>query len=171
MRQQSDQIVLEDETYDINYVINTDSSYTQNKNAVVCEFGGLLKDYDHKIAYYTLNTSNSYAYEFLKNLGFDHIVLSSELKEEQIIDLINAYKERNNEEIRPFVFTSGDRVLMYLKSDPFKDYIHDDKTYYLKENKNVYRIQRHGRITELIEENVSLNPENPSYSSFQVKLF
>jgi len=171
MRQQSDQIVLEDGTYDINYVINTDSSYTQNKNAVVCEFGGLLKDYDHKIAYYTLNTSNSYAYEFLKNLGFDHIILSSELKEEQIIDLINAYKERNNEEIRPFVFTSGDRVLMYLKSDPFKDYIHDDKTYYLKENKNVYRIQRHGRITELIEENVSLNPENPSYSSFQVKLF
>ena len=129
MRQQSDQIVLEDQTYDINYVINTDSSYTQNKNVVVCEFGGLLKDYDHKIAYYTLNTSNSYAYEFLKNLGFDHIILSSELKEEQIIDLINAYKERNNEEIRPFVFTSGDRVLMYLKSDPFKDYIHDDKTY------------------------------------------
>ena len=57
--------------YQINYVINPDSIYSVGDNAVICEAGGLLKDYRNKIAYYTLNCSNSYCYEFLKKIGIE----------------------------------------------------------------------------------------------------
>jgi putative protease len=147
----NDVMKINDEDYPINYVINKDSVYSQSENAVICEFGGLLKDYSKKIAYYTLNCCNSHTYEFFRKLGFSYVVLSSELHDNEIKDLISAYESRNKERIRPFVLTSGDRILMYLNADPFDSYTEKGKTYYLKDRDNRYDIRKHKGITELIQ--------------------
>ena len=98
-------------------VINLNSDYSSD---YICDIGGLFKG-DGKIAYYTLNICNSYAYELLKRLGFKSIVLSSELKPLQVNSLIEAYKKRIGD-IKPYVVI-GNRTLMYIKRNPFIKYL------------------------------------------------
>ena len=100
-------------------VINLNSDYSSD---YICDIGGLFKG-DAKIAYYTLNICNSYAYELLKRLGFKSIVLSSELKPLQVNSLIEAYKKRIGD-IKPYVVI-GNRTLMYIKRNPFIKYLRD----------------------------------------------
>ena len=170
MDQEDDVITLHDKRFLMDPVINKDSVYHTQDDAVICEFGGLFEPYREKIAYYTLNCFNSYTYEFLKGLGFDHIILSSEINEDQVKDLIEAYKERNGQEIRPFVLIHGDRVLMYIKTDPFEKYVSKNRHYYLKENRNTYDLRKHHGINELIEKDCDYNREDPLYSSLFVTL-
>ena len=134
--------------YEINYVINRNSLYHDTKKAVISEIGGLFKDYQHKIAYYTLNCTNSYSYEFLKRLGFENIILSSELNELEIQELINNYKNRNSAKIYPVIFKKGDRALMYIKTNPFDKY---SNAKYLTDKTNTYRIKYINNTLELIE--------------------
>ena len=170
MEQNDDNITLHEKSFLMDPVINRDSVYHKQENAVICEFGGLFEPYKEKIAYYTLNCFNSYTYEFLKGLGFDHIILSSEILEEQVKDLIAAYEERNGEKIRPYVLIHGDRVLMYIKTDPFEKYVSKDHSYYLQENKNIYDIRKHNGVNELIEKDCDYNREDSLYSSLFVHL-
>ena len=159
--QSDDYISDKDRKYKINYVINKDSQYCSEKDAVISEFGGLLKEYDHKIAYYTLNVCNSYAYEFLMRLGFEKIVLSSELHENEINDLIVSFKKRNNLDIYPYILKKGDRVLMYIKTNPFDRYISDDHLYHLNDGNNEYQIRKNKGLTEIFEYYSSdINTEN-----------
>lgn len=139
--------------YDINYVINRESNYSKSNNAVICEIGGLLKEYKKKIAYYTLNCSNSFCYEFFKKIGFNAIILSSELKENEIKDLISAYKSRNSISIYPYVLNRGNRVLMYIKTNPLKEYMNEDCVFEIKDQNNSYYVRRNRENTEIIEEN------------------
>ena len=141
--------------YPINYVINRDSKYLDTNKAVICEIGGLLKDYDEKIAYYTLNVSNSYAYEFLQKLGFRDIVISSELNIDGIKMLIDGYNKRNKKIIRPFALVKGSRALMYIKARPFDKYIIDKKQYYLDDGTNRFEIIDSNNVIELLEPNTS----------------
>jgi U32 family peptidase len=136
---------------ELNKVVNPNSIYTESDINVIYEFGGILKDYQNKIAYYSLNCSNSYAYEFFKKLGFKEIILSSELKDNDIEDLKDAYKQRNNIDIKPYVLESGNRVLMYIKSNPFDSYIDYKKKYYIKDYNFKYSIIRNKDITEIVE--------------------
>ena len=149
--QNDSKIMCGNDVYEVSDVINTKSVYPNGDHVVISEFGGLLKKYPHKMAYYTLNCCNSYCYEFLRKHGFEYIVLSSELHEDQIKDLIEAYEKRNGEMIRPIVFEKGDRVLMYLKSDPFEEYMKEGIRYYLKDWEHRYDIRKMGEITALIE--------------------
>lgn len=149
MIQKDDYVILNDKKYDINYVINKESKYSSGDYALICEFGGLLKEYKDKIAYYTLNTYNSYTYEFLNRLGFKHIVLSSELKDNEIDDLVEAYYKRNNIQIRPYQFVSGERILMYIKSNPFNKYLDLNKKYILDDGTNSYNISLKNNLTQL----------------------
>ena len=119
---------------------------------MISEFGGILQD-KNKVAFYTLNCSNSYAYEFLQKLGFNRIVLSTELDDIAIDNLIKEYELRNNILIRPYVLKEGRRVLMYIKSNPFDKYMNTDKTYYLDDGINRYQIRKKYSITELLEPN------------------
>ena len=98
-------------------IINLSSDYS---GEFICDIGGLFKG-NGKIAYYTLNICNSYAYELLKRLGFKSIVLSSELKPLQVDSLIEAYKNRIGD-IKPYVVI-GNRTLMYIKRNPFIKYL------------------------------------------------
>lgn len=159
--EKEDKIILDRKEYRINFVINKDSQYTDLDDAVICEFGGLLKQYKSKIAYYTLNVCNSYAYEFLKKLGFEHIVLSSELKDNEISDLIEAYKIRNKRIIKPYRLISGKRVLMYIKSKPFARYVKNGHNYNLDDGNNRYDLSFVDNITEISvkQEKISLNED------------
>ena len=142
--------IYKKEIYSNNYVINIDSIYTDNNNAIISELGGLLKPYNKKIAYYTLSCSNSYCYEFFKKLGFEAIILSSELKDIDIDNLKKAYKDRMKVDIKPYVLKKGNRVLMYIKSSPFDKYINNN-TYFIKDNNNKYLLKQHDGITEIVE--------------------
>ncbi len=146
-----DEAVLNDAVYPVSYVINTESIYPEGERALISDFGGLLKDYEVKIAYYTFNCANSYTYEFLKRCGFKQIILSTELHDNEIADLIKAYKERNNIVIRPYIFKNGNRVLMYIKTNPLDRYMDKQKHYYLSDGSNDYLIRHSHEITELIE--------------------
>ena len=168
--QEDDRLYLNEMTYHLDPVINRNSDYPVSENAVIAEFGGLFRPCSSKIAYYTLNCSNSYAYEFLHSLGFDHIVVSSELHEDQIDDLIRAYQERNGIKIYPIVFTKGDRILMHIVSDPFKEYMKVNKRYLLKESRNIYMIRKRSGVTELIEKDHTFMKEKDAFIPLHVKL-
>lgn len=144
-----DELIIDDN--DLNYVINKESKYIESDKGVICEFGGILKEYKNKIAYYTLNCCNSYTYEFLKKLGFNEIILSTEINDLDIDDLKLAYKQRNNIDIKPYVLDKGNRVLMYIEAKPFAKYINDDKKYYIRDFNNTYRIRFKDDISEIVE--------------------
>ncbi len=136
---------------ELSKVVNPNSIYTESDINIIYEFGGILKDYQNKIAYYSLNCSNSYAYEFFKKLGFKEIILSSELKDNDIEDLKDAYKQRNNIDIKPYILESGNRILMYIKANPFDSYMDNNKKYYIKDHNFKYSIIRNKDITEIVE--------------------
>ena len=117
----------------------------------------------NNIAYYTLNCSNSYAYEFLKKLGFSAIVVSTELKDEDIFDMINAYLKRNNVLIKPYKLIEGNRTLMYLKSNPFKKYTTTLDGYHLYDGYNNYGIIKNNDLIE-IKETIENIPKNMVFS-------
>ena len=142
--------------YDINFVINKDSIYSSSNHNLICEIGGLLIQ-GNKIAYYTLNCSNSYCYEFLKKLGFEAIILSSELNDNNIKDLVDSYLERNKTAIKPYIFKSGSRVLMYIKANPFDKYIKNDEILKLKDQNNEYFVRINRNIIEILENNDTLS--------------
>ena len=164
MYQIENRIIMEDKEYPINYVINNQSKYVEG---AISEFGGILKDYKEKIGYYTLNVCNSYTYEFLKKLGFERIILSSELKDNEIDDLVEAYRKRNNLVIKPYKFVSGNRVLMYIRSDPFGKYTNRDNNLYLSDGNNEYKVRFNGEITELSIDYETT--ENDNCSNFIIK--
>ncbi len=136
---------------ELSKVVNPNSVYTESDINIIYEFGGILKDYQNKIAYYSLNCSNSYTYEFFKKLGFKEIILSSELKDNDIEDLKDAYKQRNNIDIKPYILESGNRILMYIKANPFDSYMDNNKKYYIKDHNFKYSIIRNKDITEIVE--------------------
>ncbi len=130
-RNKNDFIKLEEPIIDLNDddihinedklpIINLNSDYSGD---YICDIGGLFKG-KGKTSYYTLNVSNSYAYELLKRLRFKAVVLSSELKPLQVSSLIEAYKKRIGD-IKPYVVI-GNRTLMYIKRNPFIKYINED---------------------------------------------
>lgn len=138
--------------YTVYPVINRFSIYPETDHAVISEWGGLFTDASHKIAYYTLNCSNSYTYEFLKKNGFESVVLSTELHDNEIKDLIESYERRTGSMIRPYTLVKGNRILMYIKTDPFGKYINKKAGYRLDDGINSYPIRYKNGITELLEE-------------------
>ena len=147
-----DALYSNNDKYDLNYVINPKSIYSNSDNVVISEVGGLLKPNKNKIAYYTLNCCNSYCYEFLKILGFNAIIVSTELNSNDISDLIAAYKQRLGRLILPYTLKQGNRVLMYIKANPFNKYLDNmyDNTY-LSDGHNKYLLNINDKVTEIIE--------------------
>ena len=142
--------IMYEKDYYINPVININSKYISN---FISEFGGILMEGD-KNAYYTLNISNSYAFEFLLKLGFKNIILSTELSEQMIIKLIDSFKTRVQTDIKPYILISGNRTLMYINRDPFKDYIDNYDNLLLSDGFNSYKIVKNkDNFIEIIEKN------------------
>ena len=154
--------------YEINYVINKNSNYSDCDNVIISEIGGLLKENKNRIAYYTLNCSNSYCYEFFKKLGYEAIILSSELKDNEIEDLVIEYQRRNNVLIKPYVLSQGNRVLMYIKANPFDKYVDLNKKNELEDFNFTYQIRKYDEHTEILENNVKLGNSNINKQMFTI---
>lgn len=161
--------LYKNQKHDINYTINKNSNYTSGNNALISEIGGLLKDYQSKIAYYTLNCCNSYCYEFFKRLGYDAVIVSSELNSIDIDDLKKAYLDRNNVEIKPYTLNSGNRVLMYIKANPFDKFIKNEGIYILKDQNNEYILRHNFGITEILEKDVKLDTNYNNKQLFTIR--
>lgn len=73
-----------------------------------------------------------------------------------VYDLIDAYKQRNNIVIRPYVLVKGKRVLMYIKRNPFIKYI-DNDNYLLSDGINDYGLSFKKDHIEIIEGKEYLN--------------
>lgn len=147
------------DTFPINYVINNESIYKESNGAVISEIGGLLINYEPKIAYYTLNCCNSYAYEFLKRIGFSKIILSSELNDTQIDNMIDSLYKRTGIIIKPYKFVKGDRALMYIKSNPLKKYTNSNELSLISDG-NKYLAKYVNNITEIYEKHCINNNEH-----------
>ena len=139
--------------YDKPFVINADD---KKNREIIGELGGIFDEVDNKTAYYTLNISNSYAYEFYKRLGFRRIILSTELSDRMIYDLIESYKKRNNILIKPYVLIRGKRTLMYIKRNPFEKYGINNK-YKLSDRTNIYDLYLYDDHLEIIEREAFVN--------------
>lgn len=154
-----------DNHYLMTPVINSESSYPNVNNIVISEIGGLLNEASHKLAYYTLNIYNSYSLEFIRKLGFEAVILSSELNEKLCNDLYEAYLKRTNDKFAPHIFTSGKRALMYLKKDPFYELGKEDIK--LKIADNQYVVSKKDNHVEIIEENFN-NFDSEIYHKYQI---
>ncbi|MBR4462437.1 MAG: U32 family peptidase [Erysipelotrichaceae bacterium] len=159
MYQKGEEVILDRTPYVLEPVVNPQSDYSNEDHQVISEIGGLLLPSQHKIAYYSLNCSNSFCYEFLKKLGFEQIILSTELNDEQIIKLIGQYEERNHTKIYPYVFKQGKLPLMHIHADPFKDRLQNNRNYHLSDGQNTYEIHYNQGILELKKE-VALSHES-----------
>ena len=104
-----------------------------------------------KIGYYSLNVTNSYAYEFLLRHGFRNVILSLELNEEMTDELVRSFEERNGISISPYIFFYGRRELMHILRDPFKDYVKNYDHALLSDGTNRYRIIKRDGFTDIIE--------------------
>ena len=142
----------------LNDVINPDSIYFDNYN-FVSEFGGLLLK-GKKDGFYTLNVTNSYAFEFLLRLGFNNIVLSSELKDDAVKKLVESFKKRNDVDVSPYVICEYNRTLMYLNRDPFSRYLKNNQNHaILNDGINKFDIKYVNGHVELVE----INDKNKPY--------
>lgn len=136
-------------TLNYNEVINTKSKYYKDNN-FVSDFGGILLN-GFKIGSYTLNVTNSYAYEFLLRQGFNNIVLSLELSKDFINKLIEGFEKRNGHLIQPYVFVYGKRELMHIARNPFRTYVKDINNSYLSDGTNKYRIIQRKECIDILE--------------------
>ena len=149
-----EQEILEEYVYSRNSwhfspVVNNESKYSDNYN-VVADLGGLFLN-GEKIGYYSLNVTNSYAYEFLLRHGFRNVILSLELNEEMTDELVRSFEERNGISISPYIFFYGRRELMHILRDPFKDYVKNYDHALLSDGTNRYRIIKRDGFTDIIE--------------------
>lgn len=140
---------LKENTLNYSEVINNDSKYYGDNN-FVSDFGGILLN-GYKIGSYTLNVTNSYAYEFLLRLGFNNVVLSLELNDEFINKLIEGFRNRTNKDCHPYIFTYGKRELMHIRRNPFKDYVKDLNKAYLWDGTNKYLIIQRKECVDILE--------------------
>ncbi|MGN1405593.1 MAG: DUF3656 domain-containing protein [Erysipelotrichaceae bacterium] len=152
-----------DNEWNFSPVVNNNCEYGADHN-VVADMGGLFLEGD-KIGYYSLNVTNSYAYEFLLRHGFRNVILSLELNGEMIDELVKAFKERNSIEIKPYIFYKGRRELMHILRDPFKDYVKNYDKVLLTDGVNKYRIIKRKGFVDIIEYDI-FNSDIDRYSKF-----
>lgn len=136
-------------------VINQKSNYPCNFTSC-SELGALNKP--AACAYYSLNVTNSYAVEFLLAKGINNIILSTELNDENINSLLNAFVKRQGFSPNLYRLVYGKRVLMYLQRSCLNPQLYPA----LKENHHyalVDQAQRYFAL-EKSEENVTLIKEH-----------
>lgn len=154
---------MKQDDYYFSEIVNLDNCYAEDNN-VVADLGGLFLK-GNKIGYYSLNVTNSYAYEFLLSHGFKNVILSLELSSEMIDYLVEGFTKRTGLAIKPFVMVFGKRDLMHILRDPFKDYLHDYDKALLSDGTNRYRLIKRKFCVDIIEYD-SYYQLNDKYSKF-----
>lgn len=119
-------------------------------NDFTYQFGDLL-DSDKNSIFYSMNCMNSSCYEFYKSLGYTKIILSSEIKNNEIEDLINEYTKNTGRKCYPYVYKDGSRVLMFLKGNIISIKKDPMGVYTLTDGANTYKYLKHNNIYEIRE--------------------
>ncbi len=130
---------------DINYIgpLVNEEGLLDKDVRVASQVGDILSS---KIAYYTLNITNTETIALFRSLGYSDMILSSELNTEQL----NSIKDHLDDYSGLYYLCYGKRDLMYLKSDPVYDF---KGNLALRDmNKRTFRLKKdkHG-ITHLLE--------------------
>lgn len=117
-----------------------------NEPLLVGEIGSLNFYKDNKmITDFSFNVVNSYTVAFLHSIGVDRVTLSYELKDDQIENLISAYKNRykKNPNLEHIIY--GKEEMMISKFNLLKMYQKTGNNYYLKD--------RYNKLYKIIEDN------------------
>lgn len=118
-------------------VIERHSDY--NEHLLVGELGSINK-YNDIDTDFSLNVVNSYSVALLNSLGVKRITLSYELTDEQIKELIEAYKKRYNKKPNLAVIVYAKEEMMISKFNLLKYYTLKDKAYLKDRFNNLYPI-------------------------------
>lgn len=132
---------------DENLIINPSDI---KNNDYTYQFGDLL-DSDKNSIFYSMNCMNSSCYEFYKRLGYTKVILSSEVKSNEIEDLINEYTKNTGRKCYPYVYKDGSRVLMFLKGNIISSKKDPMGVYTLTDGTNTYKYLKHNNIYEIRE--------------------
>jgi putative protease len=121
---------------------------TDYTECILSSAGNLYGKQNGTIAGMTMNAANSYAAAYLLSKGIASIILSSEMNEEEIRDMSNAFEKRYG--FRPYLYqlVYGKRTVMYIKDTFLKDL----NTRTLEDlHGNYYPLRQKGGITEILE--------------------
>lgn len=114
---QKDDVLYLETNKNVFDVVNENGYSSSNiQYSLINEIGSLNQSLTHCIAGMGFNITNSYACAFLYALeGIDGIILSSELNEDSMIDIINELKNQYNVSIPLYQLNYGRRTLMNIK--------------------------------------------------------
>lgn len=125
------------------------TTYPKQAPVMVSELGGvsLYKDY---VTDTSLNVVNSYALAFLYRHGANRVTLSYELEEEQIKEMLEAFKKRYGMDANVEVVIEGYPEILISKVDLKKKYHLPTSTFYLKDRKKkFYFVKRLNGLTHI----------------------
>lgn len=125
-------------TYDLETdIVNEKNEDGIYKNAILNEVGCLYGEHEDCIGGMSLNITNSYALAYLlSKSGIVSAILSSELNDNQILDLLESFMNRYG--FKPFVykFVYGKRNLMIIKEGFLEEKVNTMSNYH----GNIYKL-------------------------------
>ncbi len=117
-----------------------------HKDLLIGELGSInYYQKNNLITDFSFNVVNSYTVAFLHSLGIKKITLSYELTDNQIIDLITAYKNRYQKNPNLEIIIYGREEMMISKFNLLKMYHKKGDNFYLKD--------RYQKLYKIIEDN------------------
>lgn len=134
--------------------------HNQEVLSSISDFYGSLQ---HCIAGMTLNITNSYACAyFLKKDGIDGLILSSEINEEQIHFLKEAFERRYGVSLPAYQLVYGKRSLMYIK----QGFTKDKNLKKMKDfNGNLFEIRYNNDVVSILEPEAHQTSNKECYGS------
>ena len=101
---------------------------------------------------------------FFRRLGFEAVILSTELNDNELAALLKNYHDKYNDDYCPHILKRGKRTLMYLHMDPFKNWENHHLSLIFKKDK--FNISRKD-ITE-IRESKDYYRENKYFQDLEI---
>ena len=130
-------------------VISSYDNYFENKEYLIGELGGIYK-LKNAVSDYSLNVVNSYSVALLHSLGVKRVTLSVEILDNQIKDLIDAYKGRYNKLPNLELIVKTNIEIMVLKYKFSSNYQEMPK-YLVDRFKNKYKIIEKNNLTYIYD--------------------
>ncbi|MBQ8472100.1 MAG: U32 family peptidase [Bacilli bacterium] len=146
-------------------VISSYDDYPDNQEYLIGELGGFYK-LKNVISDYSLNVVNSYTVALLHSLGARRVTLSVELLDNQIKDLIDAYKDRYNKLPNLELIIKTNIELMVLKYKFSSNY--KEVKYLVDRFKNKYKIIEKNDLTYIYDYKVTKKEDYEKYFSMGI---
>ena len=152
-----DKISYDRKVLKLNNVIINHKDY--DNYLLVSELGGVNK-YNNFYTDYTLNVVNSYSVYFLHLMGAKCVTLSLEMNDDDILDLIEAYRNRYNSNPNLEIMVYGRELVMTIKYDLL---FGNDKGYLIDRFGNEFPIRKEDGLTKIYNYKVRDLPYKEKY--------